>query len=1013
MIPLKLEIEGLYSYQDKQLIDFNSLTQAGLFGIFGAVGSGKSTILEAISFCLYGETERLNKSDKRGYNMMNLKSNKALIDFEFLNFENKKYRFTCSWKRENKKFDKVEPFERSAYELIDNEWISTDVSNAIKIVGLSYENFKRTIIIPQGKFKEFLELKGTDRSNMMMEIFHLQKFDLSSKVSVLKSESLKKVEFHKGNLQSYETITTEEIELIQNKITEIEQDLLVKNKHLESIIDEVKSLTQLKELAAEIEKLQKELVVLDEEKVKMEALENEMQLFEKLEKQFNTPLSNFKSTQNELTTIQANKEQQLKNKLAIEENLLKLNQELQLLTQQINEVPISKEKIIDYTNIIEIHGIQSELKTLEKSIVSTKVTLKKMLESEKVKKESIDRLNKEVSILKASKIDTSILIEIGNWYSKTENLNAKQTDLSVKINKIQAELTNNTEILKNLGLNEKTWRTELDNFKIKLEKEKDAAEIKKEKLSISKNLAHFASNLHDGDNCPLCGSLEHPSKMKVEDVNENLDELISHIKNIEKQLQDTTIKNTNALHAEQVKEKLENELVVLDNERRELENKIQEHQNLFVWKEFNKEDQSIYTAKMHEIQENEAKVNANEKEITDLQTELSKITKDIDETKKIASEIELQQAKLEGEQTSLYSKLKVLMWSHFENESLINIQKNKLELESYIHQIEQNFKLKTDQKIELSNNLAGINGSIGQMELQEKNLLENLQKFKAILDDLVLKNNFSSLKEIEIILLKTIDVEQIKKTIENYKINLQSTKNAYSETKIKMGNKTFNVENFELKSKELLEFTELCEKLKIDLETKKISLVKLNEDLIIKNDIILKLNKENNRLTNLNVLEKLFKGNGFVDYVSSIYLQNLANEANKRFHRITKNKLSLIINSSNDFEVQDYLNGGKNRNVKTLSGGQTFQASLCLALALAESVQTLNKNNKNFFFIDEGFGTQDAESVSLVYDTLQSLQRENRIVGFISHLAELQERIPRYINILKDEEKGSRVEVSI
>ena len=86
MLPLYLSLEGLYSYQDKQEIDFTTLTEAGLFGIFGAVGSGKSSILEAIGYALYGETERLNSKEKRAYNMMNLKSTNVIIDFQFLNF---------------------------------------------------------------------------------------------------------------------------------------------------------------------------------------------------------------------------------------------------------------------------------------------------------------------------------------------------------------------------------------------------------------------------------------------------------------------------------------------------------------------------------------------------------------------------------------------------------------------------------------------------------------------------------------------------------------------------------------------------------------------------------------------------------------------------------------------------------------------------------------------------------------------------------------------------------------
>ena len=75
MIPIKLTLEGIYSYQTRQTIDFTELTNAGLFGIFGAVASGKSTILEALCFALYGESDRMNVVN-RAYNMMNLKSNR-------------------------------------------------------------------------------------------------------------------------------------------------------------------------------------------------------------------------------------------------------------------------------------------------------------------------------------------------------------------------------------------------------------------------------------------------------------------------------------------------------------------------------------------------------------------------------------------------------------------------------------------------------------------------------------------------------------------------------------------------------------------------------------------------------------------------------------------------------------------------------------------------------------------------------------------------------------------------
>ena len=83
--------------------------------------------------------------------------------------------------------------------------------------------------------------------------------------------------------------------------------------------------------------------------------------------------------------------------------------------------------------------------------------------------------------------------------------------------------------------------------------------------------------------------------------------------------------------------------------------------------------------------------------------------------------------------------------------------------------------------------------------------------------------------------------------------------------------------------------------------------------------------------------------------------------------------------------------------------------SLSLALALAESVQSSSKADRNFFFIDEGFGTQDADAVNIVFETLNHLHKENRIVGIISHVEELKERIPMALNIVKDEENGSKI----
>src|SRR5690606_39496676 len=101
--------------------------------------------------------------DNRSYNMMNLKSNELWIDFQFKNYDEVVYRFTVRGKRHGKDFTKVNTFERTAYKRNGFEWEPLDMKSAEEILGLSYVNFRRTIIIPQGKFQEFLQL-GDKRS---------------------------------------------------------------------------------------------------------------------------------------------------------------------------------------------------------------------------------------------------------------------------------------------------------------------------------------------------------------------------------------------------------------------------------------------------------------------------------------------------------------------------------------------------------------------------------------------------------------------------------------------------------------------------------------------------------------------------------------------------------------------------------------------------------------------------------------------------------------------------------
>ena len=124
---------------------------------------------------------------------------------------------------------------------------------------------------------------------------------------------------------------------------------------------------------------------------------------------------------------------------------------------------------------------------------------------------------------------------------------------------------------------------------------------------------------------------------------------------------------------------------------------------------------------------------------------------------------------------------------------------------------------------------------------------------------------------------------------------------------------------------------------------------------------------------------------------------------------MTRQKLQLELNEENAFQVRDFFNNGEVRSVKTLSGGQTFQAALSLALALADNIQHLTRSAENFFFMDEGFGSLDKDSLNIVFETLRGLKKENRIVGIISHVEEMQQEIDVNLKIVNEIDKGSLV----
>ena len=1009
MIPIQLTIEGLYSYQERQKIDFENLTEAGLFGIFGSVGSGKSSILEAISFALYGETERLNARDKRAYNMMNLKSNKSYIEFDFINFENKKFRATREFKRNSKNFEDVKTPSVQFYEWKNESWIPLESSNAEPIIGLSYANFKRTIIIPQGQFKEFLELGATERTTMMKDIFGLQRFDLYNNVSSLNSKNRSELDQLEGQLKGFEDINETQISL-QKRNLQTEKE---KQEEVQKAFEQVnKQYQNLKNLKADFENLKQkktDFEKLKEQKTEVDILEQKTEKYDLVFRVFNPIL-------NEKTKL----EKEINEQLIAKENQIKLLQQtekdFEIVKQQLEEIQPKFEKLNetkteenDLNLILQMLKFSEEIETLKTRTQKGSDKVKEVEEQQKLIQNKIEILHKNLDELKPKKLDSSLLLNVGNWFSERKKLTETLDIQTQKTAQKKSEIDTILEELKALKTNPETYKTDFQTNIETLEKQRKTLSDQQNQLKVQQQLAHFASELHDGKSCPLCGSLEHPHIVEFEDVQSELNDIQQQIDSIENK------KNLIQKKITEVEKILDRKTIFEEQLKSEyetvktLQNSIKNHSQSFIWEEFNAENEKDFEERRDQSFAIEKQMEELSKNIQNEQKTLEKERETLEKYKKALEDFKLEEGKKEEQIKTSQNNLKVLKWENFKEKSFSEIEISYQNLSKSNLETEEKYHLLSKKREDISPKLAEQKTIVSQVEKRISELQKEYSENLKLIENELLEQNFNEIEDVLQILVQEINVQEIRVKIQNFKVQFETLKNLISELETKLKDFSFDEEEFSTVENQ---FTWLENDLKIaTASVVKIAaeIERLEKEFKKKEDLLKQHAQLEKRSENLKTMLNLFKGAGFVQYVSSIYLRQLCDHANVRFHRMTRNQLSLHLNENNDFEIIDYLNEGRSRSVKTLSGGQAFQVSLSLALALAESVQSNAKAEKNFFFIDEGFGTQDLESVNIVFETLTNLQKENRIVGIISHVEELKEKIPVSLNITKDEERGSLI----
>lgn len=1020
MIPVKLTIQGLYSYQERQTINFSKLTGAGLFGIFGAVGSGKSSVLEAITFALYGKTDRLNLSgDNRNYNMMNLKSEELLIDFVFETGKNQAgYRSIVKGKRNSKKFEDVKTLERTAFVKQENNWMPIETEVLEKAIGLSYDNFKRTIIIPQGQFQEFLQLGNKDRTQMMKELFGLEKFELYGKTVALENTNNEKIQNLQGQLLQLGETEPAKIEELENSLKQLAGDLEELGKQVETGQQNVSAWKQIKELTEKLELAGKTLTQLLEKEAGINTLEKQLQQYELCVFRFKSDIDALKTANERAARKSIQIKADEKQLTELQQSVKDVQQKLSLLKPDYEQREIFRQKAGELEKLLQIKTLKTQVEATSERLIKGETVVTD--ETKKAEKLAFDKetIDKNIREERQKLPDFELLAKVRNWHQEKISVEKQLTETKSSVNKTAEEIlsvTTKTEIAKQnpllsafskpAGIAETIGLIKNRLVVLKTETEKLLHESTQ--LKVNQRLEEFAGNLEEGNPCPLCGAIHHPAKYNASGTEKALETIHSQITSVEKET--GQLNNLIPVFSDFGKhlELLDRQISDLRVKESVLQKQLKAHNEQFKWQGFETVEAIEQAfANARQLQEN---IRLKEEKLENISKELKESQNKVDTYRNALTKLRDDKNSGIAKIQTLESQIQLIDTQGYEQIETQVIENKVSILKQKADEAEKQFSVLTEKWNQLQIDSGKTESTLVTNWQELKSEQENIAKLHAQIAEKLVPSGFQSVEEVESVILQNLDTEKLRKEITGFRQNLQNTQSGIQTLRNELGDRIYDAEKHREAEEELAKNKELQnaknqEKGKINEQ-----LIQIKYNLETRLKLAGQLEELQLRAENIRVMKSLFKASGFVNYISSVYLQNLCNAANDRFFKLTRQKLSLEITEDNNFQVRDFMNGGKARSVKTLSGGQTFQAALSLALALADNIQKITESNQNFFFLDEGFGSLDKESLSTVFDTLKSLRHENRIVGVISHVEEMQQEIEVHLRIVNSEETGSKI----
>ncbi|WP_209123780.1 AAA family ATPase [Alkalihalobacillus sp. BA299] len=1024
MRPIKITLSAFGPYKQKEVIDFTELDDHRLFVISGNTGSGKTSIFDAICFALYGEASGEDRSDPRM-----LRSHFAAdedhtsVDFEF-ELRSRTYRVfrqLAHVKGTNKTAtgDKYELYEITEGEevlLVDRLTVSQVNEKLQQIIGLTKEQFSQIVMLPQGEFRKLLTSETEDKEEILRKIFktglfkHVterlnekrissqqvyeeqrQERDLHIK-NINKSlpnrqESMLTKVFEQENYNAHQALEAlaDEMTYYQQETGKQKQHFNALKKHFQEKTTYYHDAKTLNERFDHLEMKQKQNELLHKKLPEIEGKEIQLKLAEKAsqldvyEEQYKELVQELNGGKNEL--------EHAKHELGLAETQMNVVMNAYKVEEEKHEQ--REQAAIHVNKLSEFIPKVAHLDEKRKLLIGLKAEVERL-------KQQTNKLTVQMTEQKRKKAE--LVLEI-------KRLETNSQEYTTKVEQLQATKTQIKTGYEYLQLIETQTKlsTELLHQETKFVTVKNDYD-KLEVRWIEGQASLLAEHLHDDEPCPVCGSREHPGRpSRKEEIPTK--ELLEQ----KRQEKETAEANYRKLQAD------------LSSINSQLDTKQQEITEFNLPIDGLSDKVYKLTERENRLQDEIGQLKLEQKVMEQQKSEYDKLEKWIEQTEqqKIQAENQYNEIVLSFEkETTSYDQLVTDIPSHLQ--SLDQLQNELKQQQEEKQRLERQWKVVQEQLNKANERYFTAKTNIENIKKQLELISDKKEKAYQKFHHELVSSGFTTEEEYHQAKRSKIERETMKKEIVTFRADVASIQQQIIDLKNELeGKERYDLVALDNELQQLGEALETVRLSFIQMENYTNLIDKAIKDIEAANEKV----KESEQLYYIHKdLYDIVRGDNakkisFERYLLIEFLEQIVQVANQRLNRLSNGQFYLVRSdrlekrgkqSGLSLDVYDNYTGQK-RDVKTLSGGEKFNASLSLALGMADIIQSHQGGiSIETMFIDEGFGSLDEESLSKAIDTLIELQQSGRLIGVISHVQELKQSIPAILDVRKTKEGHSQ-----